>query len=55
MTAKEILDELKPLGRESYKKLLMKNYGVKEPRFGMAIGELKLRLAAPFAHVRLGG
>lgn len=41
MTAKEILEEMKPLGRESYKKLLFKNYGVKEPCFGVAIGELK--------------
>jgi 3-methyladenine DNA glycosylase AlkD len=41
MTAKQILDELKPLGRESYKRLMFKNYGVKEPCFGVAIGELK--------------
>jgi len=41
MTAKEVLDELKPLGRESYKRLMFKNYGVKEPCFGVAIGELK--------------
>ena len=41
MTAKEILEEMKPLGRESYKKLLFKNYGIKEPCFGVAIGELK--------------
>jgi putative intracellular protease/amidase len=41
MTAKEILEELKPLGRENYKKLLFKNYGVKEPCFGVPIGELK--------------
>ena len=32
---------MKPLGRESYKKLLFKNYGVKEPCFGVSIGELK--------------
>jgi len=31
MTAKEILNELKPLGRESYKRVLLHNYGVKEP------------------------
>jgi hypothetical protein len=43
MTAKQILDELKPLGRESYKNLLFKNYGVKEPCFGVAIGELNAR------------
>jgi hypothetical protein len=41
MTAKQILDELKPLGRESYKRLLFKNYGVQEPCFGVAISELK--------------
>ncbi len=41
MTAKEILEELKPLGRESYKRMLSKNYGVKEPCFGVPIGELK--------------
>ncbi|MEX2140813.1 MAG: DNA alkylation repair protein [Pirellulales bacterium] len=41
MTAEQILKELKPLGKESYKKLLFKNYGVKEPCFGVSIGELK--------------
>lgn len=41
MTAKEILAELKPLGRESYKRVLLKNYGVREPCFGVPIGELK--------------
>jgi 3-methyladenine DNA glycosylase AlkD len=41
MTAKEILEEIKPLGRESYKKMLFKNYGVKEPCFGVKIGDLK--------------
>ena len=41
MTAQEILEELKPLGRESYKRLLFANYGVKEPCFGVSIGELK--------------
>jgi len=40
-SAKEILDELKPLGREGYKRILFNNYGVKEPCFGVAIGELK--------------
>jgi hypothetical protein len=34
MTAKAILEEIKPLGSASYKKLLMNNYGVKEPCFG---------------------
>ena len=41
MTAKEILEELNPLGREGYKRILFNNYGVKEPCFGVAIGELK--------------
>lgn len=41
MTAEEILEELKPLGKASYKKVLMNNHGVKEPCFGVAISELK--------------
>jgi 3-methyladenine DNA glycosylase AlkD len=41
MTAKAILAEIKPLGSASYKKLLMNNYGVKEPCFGVKIGDLK--------------
>jgi hypothetical protein len=41
MTAKDILAELKPLGRESYRRVLFNNYGVKEPCFGVPIGELK--------------
>src|SRR5438128_2610173 len=41
MTAKEILAEIKPLGHESYKKLLFNNYGVKEPCFGVKISDLK--------------
>ena len=41
MTAREILAELKPLGRESYKRMLFNNYGVKEPCFGVKIGDLK--------------
>ena len=40
-TAKQILAEIKPLGSEGYKKLLMKNYGVQEPCFGVKIGDLK--------------
>lgn len=39
-TASEILSELKPLGKESYKKVMM-NHGVKEPIFGVSIEELK--------------
>src|SRR5688572_24605105 len=41
MTAKEILEEIKPLGSESYKRMMFKNYGVKEPCFGVKIGDLK--------------
>jgi 3-methyladenine DNA glycosylase AlkD len=41
MTAKEVLDELKTMGNESYKKMLFKNYGVKEPCFGVKIGDMK--------------
>ena len=40
MTAKAILEELRPLGRESYKKV-MRNHGVPEPFFGVKIEELK--------------
>jgi 3-methyladenine DNA glycosylase AlkD len=41
MTADEILQELESLGGESYKKLMMKNYGVREPCFGVKIGDMK--------------
>jgi 3-methyladenine DNA glycosylase AlkD len=40
MTAQEILDDLKPLGRESYKKTIF-NHGVKEPCFGVPVADLK--------------
>jgi 3-methyladenine DNA glycosylase AlkD len=40
MTANEILDELKPLGGEGYKRILL-NHGVQEPVFGVKIEELK--------------
>lgn len=40
MTAQIILDELRPLGRESYKKV-MRNHGVPEPFFGVKIEDLK--------------
>jgi hypothetical protein len=40
MTAKDILEEIKPLGSDSYKKILF-NHGVKEPCFGVKIGDLK--------------
>jgi 3-methyladenine DNA glycosylase AlkD len=40
MTAKQILAELKPLGSESYKKVML-NHGVKEPFFGVKISDLQ--------------
>ena len=40
MTAKEILAELKPLGSDSYKKV-MANHGLKEPFFGVKISDLQ--------------
>ncbi len=40
MTAQTILEELKPLGKESYRKVML-NHGVKEPIFGVKIEELK--------------
>jgi 3-methyladenine DNA glycosylase AlkD len=40
MTAADILAELKPLGKESYKKTLM-NHGIKEPFFGVKIEDMK--------------
>ena len=40
MTAKAILEELKPLGRDSYKRILF-NHGIKEPCFGVKIEYLK--------------
>jgi 3-methyladenine DNA glycosylase AlkD len=41
MTSKEILAEMKLLGSDSYKRMLMRNHGVKEPVFGVKIGDLK--------------
>ena len=41
MNAKQILQELKTLGGESYKNLMIRNYGVREPCFGVKIGDLK--------------
>jgi len=40
MTAEEILREIKPLGTESYKKVLL-NHGIKEPFYGVKIEDLK--------------
>ncbi|HEY2414408.1 MAG TPA: DNA alkylation repair protein [Pirellulaceae bacterium] len=39
-TAADIVAELKPLGKESYKKVLL-NHGIKEPVFGVSIEQLK--------------
>jgi 3-methyladenine DNA glycosylase AlkD len=40
MTAGEIVEQLRPLGSEGYKKVL-RNHGIKEPFFGVKIEELK--------------
>jgi hypothetical protein len=40
MTAREILEELQPLGSDGYKKV-MSTYGVKEPFFGVKIGDMQ--------------
>ena len=40
MTTQEILAEIKPLGRESYRKVLF-NHGIPEPCYGVKIEELK--------------
>jgi len=40
MTADEIVEQLKPLGKDSYKKVLL-NHGIKEPVFGVKIEDLK--------------
>lgn len=40
MTAEEIVKELKPLGKDSYKKVLL-NHGIREPMFGVKIEDMK--------------
>jgi 3-methyladenine DNA glycosylase AlkD len=40
MTAQEILAELKPLGRDSYRNVLF-NHGIPEPCYGVKVEELK--------------
>ena len=40
MTAKEILEEIKPLGTDGYKRVMF-NHGVKEPCFGVKISDLQ--------------
>jgi len=41
VTAQQILNELKPLGSESVKRILCNNHGVREPCFGVKIADLK--------------
>src|SRR6201997_5122095 len=40
MTADEIVKQLRPLGKDSYKKVLL-NHGIQEPLFGVKIEDLK--------------
>jgi 3-methyladenine DNA glycosylase AlkD len=40
MTAAEIVEEIRPLGRDAYKKIMF-NHGAKEPIFGVKVEELK--------------
>lgn len=40
MTAEEILEEIRPLGSESYKRVIF-NHGVKEPCYGVKIGDMQ--------------
>lgn len=40
LTAQDILDEIKPLGKDSYKKVML-NHGVKEPYYGVKIEDMK--------------
>ena len=40
MNAKEILEEIRPLGSEGYKRVIF-NHGVTEPCFGVKIGDLQ--------------
>jgi len=41
MTAPEVLAELESLGSETVKRMLMKNHGIKEPCFGVKIGDMQ--------------
>ncbi|MGI9243406.1 MAG: DNA alkylation repair protein [Verrucomicrobiales bacterium] len=41
MRADEILKELEGMGSDSTKRMLMKNHGVREPCFGVKIGDMK--------------
>ena len=47
-TAQAILNEIKPLGSDGYKRILF-NHGVQEPFFGVKIEELHNQCQVPFA------
>ena len=40
-TVNDVLEELREMGSESVKRMLMKNHGVKEPCFGVKIGDMQ--------------
>ena len=40
MNAREVVEQLRPLGKDTYKKVLL-NHGVKEPLFGVKVEDLK--------------
>jgi 3-methyladenine DNA glycosylase AlkD len=40
-TANDILEELREMGSESTKRMLMKNHGVQEPCFGVKVGDMQ--------------
>jgi len=40
-TMNDILEELREMGSESIKRMMMKNHGVKEPCFGVKIGDMQ--------------
>lgn len=46
MTAREILKQLEPLGKASYKKVML-NHGVREPLIGVKIEDLKKKFQKP--------
>lgn len=41
MTSQQVLAELKAMGSEGTRRMLMKNHGVREPCFGVKIGDMK--------------
>ncbi len=42
LDASQVLDELRTLGRESYKRVMVRNHGVREPCFGVPISALQI-------------